>query len=94
MNSHPDIRIAAVIDKNIKSGYTEVGNQRIPVIVILVDTFLKETDNVILLITCFDYSEVEKELGEYSELDKSSYYVYCRMNAENHFDSVQSSGKY
>lgn len=70
MNSHPDIRIAAVIDKNIKSGYTEVGNQRIPVIVILVDTFLKETDNVILLITCFDYSEVEKELGEYSELDK------------------------
>ena len=59
LNSHPDIKIVAVIDKNYRNGCIEVGNQRIPVI--SVETFLKEADNAILLITCFDYSEVEKD---------------------------------
>ena len=92
LNSHPDIRIAAVIDKNTKSGYVEIRNRKIPVISI--DTFLKETDNAVLLITCFDYSEVEKELEAYPELDELPYYVYCQMNTEYHFDSVKSTGKY
>jgi len=92
LNSHPDIKIVAVIDKNYRNGCIEVGNQRIPVI--SVETFLKEADNAILLITCFDYSEVEKELGSYTELEKLPFYVYCQMNAESHFDFTSSSGKY
>lgn len=92
LNSHPDIKIVAVIDKNYRNGCIEVGNQRIPVI--SVETFLKEADNAILLITCFDYSEVEKELGSYTELEKLPFYVYCQMNAESHFDFASSSGKY
>lgn len=92
LNSHPDIKIVAVIDKNYRNGCIEVGNQRIPVI--SVETFLKEADNAILLITCFDYSEVEKELGSYTELEKLPFYVYCQMNAESHFDFALSSGKY
>lgn len=92
LNSHTDISVVAVIDKNIKSGYVEIRNQKIPVISI--DTFLKETDNAVLLITCFDYSEVEKELEAYPELDELPYYVYCQMNTEYHFDSVKSTGKY
>lgn len=92
LNSHPDIKIVAVIDKNYRNGCIEVGNQIIPVI--SVETFLKEADNSILLITCFDYSEVEKELGSYTELEKLPFYVYCQMNAESHFDFASSSGKY
>lgn len=92
LNSHPDIKIVAVIDKNYRNGCIEVGNQRIPVI--SVETFLKEADNAILLITCFDYSEVEKELGSYPEIIELPYYVYCQMNTEYHFDSVKSTGKY
>ena len=92
LNSHPDIKIVAVIDKNYRNGCIEVGNQRIPVI--SVETFLEEADNAILLITCFDYSEVEKELGSYTELEKLPFYVYCQMNAESHFDFASSSGKY
>ena len=45
LNSHPDIKIVAVIDKNYRNGCIEVGNQRIPVI--SVETFLKEADNAI-----------------------------------------------
>lgn len=92
LNSHPDIKIVAVIDKNYRNCCIEVGNQRIPVI--SVETFLQEADNAILLITCFDYSEVEKELGSYTELEKLPFYVYCQMNAESHFDFASSSGKY
>lgn len=92
LNSHPDIKIVAVIDKNYRNGCIEVGNQRISVI--SVETFLKEADNAILLITCFDYSEVEKELGSYPEIIELPYYVYCQMNTEYHFDSVKSTGKY
>lgn len=91
-NSHPDIKIVAVIDKNYRNGCIEVGNQRIPVI--SVETFLKEADNAILLITCFDYFEVEKELGSYQEIIELPYYVYCQMNAESRLDFVSSSGKY
>jgi len=92
LNSHPDIKIVAVIDKNYRNGCIEVGNQRIPII--SVETFLKEADNAILLITCFDYSEVEKELGSYTELEKLPFYVYCQINAESYFDFESSSGKY
>lgn len=92
INSYPHIKVHAVIDINKKNKCIDICNKKIPVISI--ESFIKQVDNAILLITCFDYLEVEEQLNRFSELDNVPYFVYCQMNVQKDFSVEQMSGKY
>lgn len=92
IKSFPNIKVEAVIDQKVENTYKDICNKKIPVISI--NQFLKEADNAILLITCFDYLEVEEKLSSFCELTQLPYYVYCQMNAENDFEVESITGKY
>lgn len=92
VNSYPDISVSAVIDMNRKDDYIDIDDKRIPII--SVESFIKEVNNAVLLVTCFDYLEVERQLELYAELSEIPYYVYCMLNAESDSDNVNTLGKY
>ena len=59
--------------------------------------FIKECDdkNSVLLITCFDYSEIEEQLQKEKSLNKLSCYVYYIMQEYEDVENQQrDSGKY
>lgn len=91
IKSYSDIKVEAVIDKKLNMTYIDVSNQTIKVI--SVEDFMKESDDSVLLITCLDFYEVEKELEIYTELEKLPYYVYCQMNVKKDYENIQSTAK-
>lgn len=75
---YPHVAIQAVIDKNLSlNGKTNI-NEGVPVITIREFIDVCDADSV-LIITCFDYQEVEKELNTITELNNLPCYVYCLM---------------
>lgn len=93
LSSYPEININAVIDKNASDTYINTHDKIITVMPL--ESFIKEVDrNSILLITCFDYTEVEKELENRCELDKLPYYVYCKMTVKDNFNDNKLTGRY
>lgn len=92
INSYPHIKVKAVIDINKKNTCIDICDKKIPVISI--ESFIKQSDDSILLITCLDYLEVEEQLNHFCELDNVPYYVYCQMNVQKDFSVKQMSGKY
>ena len=92
INSYPRIKVKSVIDINKENTCIDICDKKIPVISI--ESFIKQSDNSILLITCLDYLEVEEQLNHFCELDNVPYYVYCQMNVQKDFSVKQMSGKY
>lgn len=75
------VHIQAVIDKSMSIQGIEKTLNDIPVISI--DKFAEVCDcNSVLLITCFDYQNVEKELDEFGAFQNVTCYVYCLIRAK------------
>ncbi len=93
--TYPNIKVCAVVDKNAKSDkyLSGLSGEKIPIISI--ESFIADKNNdYVLILTCFDYQEVENELSGYVELSDVPYCVYCQMKVENALDDVQSTDKY
>lgn len=78
---HADISIYSVIDKNantLKGRYENIN-------FIKPDEFISECDdkNSVLLITCFDFEEIQNELKNEESLDSLPCYVYYIMQEFN-----------
>ena len=72
---YSEVSLQAVIDKNMSAKGIAKTMDGVPVISI--DNFIAMCDDTsVLLITCFDYQEIEKELEEIEELQKLPCYVY------------------
>lgn len=70
--------ITAVVDINLSKQGINITQKGVPVVSL--DTFLNLCDeNSVLIITCFDYQQIEKELNEYDQLGNLPCYVYCMM---------------
>lgn len=93
--TYPNIKVCAVVDKNAESDkyLSGLSGEKIPIISI--ESFIADKNNdCVLILTCFDYQEVENELSGYVELSDVPYCVYCQMKVENALDDVQSTDKY
>lgn len=91
---YPWVNVCAVVDRKlseINQCKTESG---IPIISI--DDFINECDkDSCLVITCFDYQEVEKELEKIEALNEVNCYVYCLMQGLFDVkDDRETSNKY
>lgn len=70
------LNVSAVIDKKLSKEENISNSFEIPIISL--EDFFNICDNkTILIITCFDYQQVEEELNAYSQLKDLSCYVYC-----------------
>lgn len=75
---YPMIPVQAVIDKKIEEGNQHQSENSIPMISI--NEFINKCDkNTFLLITCFDYQEIENELNKIDKLKSIPCYVYTVM---------------
>lgn len=70
------LNISAVIDKKLSKEENISNSFEIPIISL--EDFLNICDDkTILIITCFDYQQVEEELNTYNRLKDLPCYVYC-----------------
>lgn len=91
---YSEVSLQAVIDKNMSAKGIAKTMDGVPVISI--DNFIAMCDDTsVLLITCFDYQEIEKELEEIEELQKLPCYVYFLIQGRFGIaDTDENSNKY
>lgn len=93
--TYPDIKVSAVIDKNLQHETYISSCSGIKIPIISADVFASSVDSEsVLLITCFDYQEVEKELSQYAELQNLPYCIYCQINEGYGNNVINSIGKF
>ena len=86
--------ITAVVDKNLNRQGTNIASTEISII--SQEEFVNLSDeNTVLIITCFDYQQIEKELNTYDRLKNLPCYVYSIMQGKfgTNYDGI-ISGKY
>lgn len=86
--------ITAVVDKNLNRQGTNIASTEISII--SQEEFVNLSDeNTVLIITCFDYQQIEKELNTYDRLKNLPCYVYSIMQGKfgTKYDGI-ISGKY
>ena len=96
--SYPDIDVMAVVDGNRQENEMNFWDRNIPII--SPEQLVEHTENIMLLITCFDYQNVVSQLEELYTLrgktDNLVYYIYCEMRqfVSNKNDIQWDTGKY
>ena len=86
--------ITAVVDKNLNRQGTNIASTEISII--SQEEFVNLSDeNTVLIITCFDYQQIEKELNTYDRLKNLPCYVYSIMQGKfgTKYDGI-ISGKF
>lgn len=89
----PGVEPYAVIDKNSGKSVNDMSGKQLRVI--SADEFIAECDEkAVLLITCFDYQEVEDEFSHFTKLTSLPYYVYCQMSIIQKNNDLNSSSRF
>lgn len=75
---YPQVKVTAVIDKHLCEKQKEISDHNIPVISL--DDFVGQyRNNDVLLITCFNYQDVQEELSREKKLETLNAYVYSML---------------